>query len=154
MDYLAELVKLYPIDSIEDGLSEHDWKGWQLLTKKLNHIQLVGDDIFVTNPKILHRGINEGIANSILVKLNQIGTLTETLTTILLAQTHSYTPIISHRSGETDDTFISDVAVATSAPQIKTGSASRTDRVAKYNRLLAIEHGLGTTAAYAHTKIL
>jgi enolase len=154
IDYLATLVKNYPIDCIEDGLSEHDWKGWELLTKKLNHIQLIGDDIFVTNPKILQKGINKNVANAILIKLNQIGTLSETLTTILLAQTNKYTPVISHRSGETDDTFISDVAVATSSPQIKTGSASRIDRVAKYNRLLAIEHGLGSTAAYAHTRIL
>ncbi len=149
VDYLANLCKQYPIDSIEDGLSEHDWKGWKLLTDKLGGtIQLVGDDIFVTNPKFLNKGISMGVANAILIKLNQIGTLTETLETIRLAQTRGYATIISHRSGETEDSFIADVSVAVNAGQIKTGSLSRTDRVVKYNRLLSIETGLGSTGTY------
>lgn len=148
-DYLAELVNKYPIDSIEDPLSEHDWKGWKYLTEKLgDKIQIVGDDIFVTNPKFLRKGIDQRIANAILIKLNQIGTLTETLETIRIAQTHGYKTIISHRSGETEDSVIADVAVATGAGQIKTGSLSRMDRIAKYNRLLNIEAGLGPTGVY------
>lgn len=147
--YLNELCQRYPIDSIEDGLGENDWDGWKELTKQLgNRVQLVGDDIFVTNPKFLSRAIKEGIANAILIKLNQIGTVTETLETIRLAQTNGYATIISHRSGETEDTAIADVAVATNAGQIKAGSLSRTDRVAKYNRLLNIEDSLAETACY------
>lgn len=147
--YLAELCRKYPIDSIEDGLSEHDWQGWPRLNATLgSRIQIVGDDIFVTNIKFLRRGIAEKCANSILIKLNQIGTVTETLEAIQFAHIHGYTAIISHRSGETDDTFIADLAVAASTGQIKTGSLSRIDRIAKYNRLLAIEAELGTTAYY------
>lgn len=153
IDYLAKLAGAYPIDSIEDGLAEDDWEGWVKLTKVLgNKIQIVGDDIFVTNPKILTRGIDEGVANSILIKLNQIGTVTETLEAIRIAQTNGYSTIISHRSGETEDTAIADLAVATNAGQIKTGSVSRTDRIAKYNRLLAIEDGLGSTGRYLYSK--
>lgn len=137
--YLKELCRQFPIDSIEDGLSESDWDGWALLTKELNKIQLVGDDLFVTNPKFLQQGIEKHVANSILIKLNQIGTLTETLDTIDLAKNNNYTTVISHRSGETEDAFIADLAVATNSGQIKTGSLSRSDRVAKYNRLLRIE---------------
>lgn len=149
VDYLAELCVKYPIDSIEDGLDEGDWAGWKLLSDKLNKkIQIVGDDLFVTNPKFLLKGISQGIANSILVKVNQIGTLTETLETIRLAQTHGYTAVISHRSGETEDSFIADIAVGTNAGQIKTGSLSRTDRVAKYNRLLNIEEGMAGFGRY------
>ena len=149
MAYLKELVSKYPIDSIEDGLAEEDWEGWQLLTNELGHkIQIVGDDIFVTNPTFLQKGIQEKSANAILIKLNQIGTVTETLETIHLAQTNSFNTIISHRSGETEDSFIADLAVATNSGQIKTGSLSRTDRVAKYNRLLSIEAGLGPCAHY------
>lgn len=147
--YLKKLVENYPIDSIEDALDENDWAGWRILTQKLGNIQIVGDDLFVTNPKFLMRGIKEGIANAILVKLNQIGTLTETLETVRIAQTHGYRTIISHRSGETEDSMIADVSVATNAGQIKTGSLSRSDRIAKYNRLLNIEAGLGETARYA-----
>lgn len=150
IDYLEKLVSKYPIDSIEDGLSEHDWNGWKLLTEKLgSRVQLVGDDLFVTNPRFLRRGFDMHIGNSILIKLNQIGTLTETLQTIKLAQTHGYTAVVSHRSGETEDSFIADLAVGASTGQIKTGSLSRTDRVAKYNRLLAIEAGLGDVAHFA-----
>jgi len=153
----AEMVKLYadwisryPLYSIEDGLAEDDWDGWQLLTKELgSKVQLVGDDLFVTNPKRLQRGIDSNTCNSILIKLNQIGTVTETLRTIELAKTHGYTNVISHRSGETEDAFIADLAVATNAGQIKTGSASRTDRIAKYNELLRIEEILGEQSAYA-----
>lgn len=148
-DYLAELCSRYPIDSIEDGLDENDWKGWAYLTEKLGKtVQVVGDDLFVTNTKFLKRGISEKVGNSILIKLNQIGTLTETLETVRLAQTHGYTTVISHRSGETEDSVIADVAVATNAGQIKTGSLSRTDRIAKYNRLLSIEAGLGGNALF------
>lgn len=130
-------------------MAEDDWEGWRLLTQRLgNKIQLVGDDIFVTNPKILKRGIDQGIANSILIKLNQIGTLTETLEAIEMAKRAGYTPVISHRSGETEDSTIADVAVATNAGQIKTGSASRTDRIAKYNQLLRIEEELGEAALF------
>jgi len=149
VDYLTELVDKYPIDSIEDGLDENDWEGWQLLTKKLNdRIQIVGDDLFVTNTKFLQKGIDLEAANSILIKLNQIGTLSETLSTIALAKNHGYTTVISHRSGETADSIIADVAVATNAGQIKTGSLSRTDRIAKYNRLLHIEKELGESGKY------
>jgi enolase len=150
--YLESLCRNYPIDSIEDGLDQNDWEGWRYFTEKLgDKIQIVGDDLFVTNPKFLKQGIEKKIANSILVKFNQIGTLTETLETIRLAQTHGYSTVISHRSGETEDSFISDVCVATNAGQIKAGSLSRTDRVAKYNRLLNIEAGLGQTAVYCDT---
>jgi enolase len=139
-DYLAELVGRYPIISIEDGLDEGDWDGWAYLTQQLgDKCQLVGDDLFVTNPKILNQGIDAGVANSILIKVNQIGTLTETLEAIAMAKAAGYTTVISHRSGETEDTTIADLAVATAAGQIKTGSLSRSDRVAKYNRLLRIE---------------
>lgn len=147
--YYTDLCNRYPIDSIEDGLDENDWAGWKILTAQLgSRIQLVGDDIFVTNPKFLKRGISEGIGNSILIKLNQIGTLTETLDTIRIAQSHGYTTVISHRSGETEDAFIADLSVATNAGQIKTGSLSRTDRIAKYNRLLEIEDELGDSGIY------
>lgn len=152
--YLEELVEKYPIDSIEDGLDENDWQGWQYLTSKLkNKIQIVGDDLFVTNPKFLQKGFDMNVANSILIKLNQIGTLTETLETIRLAQTHAYTTVVSHRSGETEDSFIADVCVAANTGQIKTGSLSRMDRIAKYNRLLNIEAGLGQTARYQDSNI-
>ncbi|MBT7264282.1 MAG: phosphopyruvate hydratase [Waddliaceae bacterium] len=147
--HLKVLAEKYPIDSIEDGLDENDWEGWAHMTKELgNKIQIVGDDIFVTNPQFLQRGIGEGVANSILIKLNQIGTLTETLETIRLAHANEYTTVISHRSGETEDAIIADLAVATSAGQIKTGSLSRSDRIAKYNRLLVIEKELGERAIY------
>ncbi len=150
VDYLANWVDQYPILSIEDGLDESDWGGWKILSDRLNDsIQLVGDDLFVTNPKILQRGIDEGIANSVLVKVNQIGTLTETLETIRMAHAANYTTVTSHRSGETEDTTIADLAVATGAKQIKTGSLSRSDRVAKYNQLLRIEEALGSRAVYA-----
>jgi len=142
-------VDQYPIISIEDGLAESDWAGWAALTRELGgRVQLVGDDLFVTNTEYLARGIREKVANSILIKVNQIGTLTETLDTIEMAKTHGYTCVISHRSGETEDTFIADLAVATNAGQIKTGSASRTDRVAKYNQLLRIEEELGSSARF------
>lgn len=147
--YLKGLASKYPIDSIEDGLAEHDWDGWKHLTKELGQkIQIVGDDLFVTNPKFLRKGIEEKSANSILIKLNQIGTVTETLETIQIAQSNAFSTIISHRSGETEDSFIADLSVATNAGQIKTGSLSRTDRIAKYNRLLSIEAGLGNCAVY------
>ena len=150
VDYLASWVDKYPIISIEDGMSEHDWDGWELLTNKLGKsIQLVGDDIFVTNAKILQEGIKRGIANSILIKVNQIGTLTETFSAIEMAKCAGYTAVISHRSGETEDTTIADIAVATNALQIKTGSMSRSDRLAKYNQLLRIEEDLGDSASYA-----
>jgi enolase len=139
----------YPIVSLEDGLAEDDWAGWKILTDKLgSRIQLVGDDIFVTNLKRLQRGIDEGVANSILIKLNQVGTVTETLEAIDLGRRYGYTSVISHRSGETEDTFIADLAVATGVGQIKTGSASRTDRISKYNQLLRIEEELGSGAVY------
>jgi len=139
-DYLAGLVRKYPIISIEDGMDESDWDGWSQLTKAIgNEVQLVGDDLFVTNPKILRKGIDEKVANSILIKFNQIGTLSETLEAIQMAKAAGYTAVISHRSGETEDTTIADLAVATAAGQIKTGSLCRSDRVAKYNRLLRIE---------------
>ncbi len=149
VDYLADWVDKYPIISIEDGLDEGDWDGWKLLTEKLGKkVQLVGDDLFVTNSKILKEGIDKGIANSILIKVNQIGTLTETLEAIQMAQDAGYTAVVSHRSGETEDTTIADLAVATAAGQIKTGSLSRSDRIAKYNRLLRIEEALGKKAVY------
>jgi enolase len=152
VDYLAELSGKYPIVSIEDGLHEEDWENWKLLTQKLgSNVQLVGDDLFVTNPIRLRKGIEEGAANSILIKLNQIGSLTETLETIDLATRKGYRSVISHRSGETEDTTIADLAVATRAGQIKTGSLCRSERVAKYNRLLRIEDELGDRAVYAAT---
>ncbi len=148
--YYESLVNVYPIISIEDGLSEQDWDGWALMTEHLDDdCQLVGDDIFVTNPEIFMRGIESGIANSILIKLNQIGTLTETLDAIHLAKQNGYSTVISHRSGETEDTFIADLAVGMNAGQIKTGSMSRTDRVAKYNQLIRIEEELGESALFA-----
>lgn len=141
--YYVQLVNKYPIVSIEDGLAEDDWDGWKELTRVLGEkIQLVGDDIFVTNPEIFKKGIKEGIANSILIKLNQIGTISETLQTMAMARKAGYTTVISHRSGETEDTFIADFSVGTSAGQIKTGSLSRSERVAKYNQLLRIEESL------------
>jgi enolase len=153
VEYFEALCNKYPIDSIEDGCDQNDWIGWKLLTEKLGHkIQIVGDDVFVTNPKFLRRGIEQHVGNAILVKLNQIGTLTETLETIRIAQNHSYGAVISHRSGETEDCFIADLAVAVNAGQIKTGSLSRMDRISKYNRLLAIEDGLGKTASYMGKK--
>lgn len=149
IELYAELISAYKIVSIEDPLAENDWEGWKKLTETLgNKVQLVGDDLFTTNPKILQKGIEEGVANSILIKLNQIGSLTETLDAIELAKVNSYTNIISHRSGESEDTFIADLAVATNAGQIKTGSASRTDRTAKYNQLLRIEEELGDYAIF------
>jgi enolase len=149
IEFYADLVDRYPIVSIEDGMAENDWAGWQLLTERLGgRIQLVGDDLFVTNTKILKEGIQKGIANSILIKVNQIGTLTETLDAIEMAKRAGYTCIISHRSGETEDTTIADLAVATNAGQIKTGSLSRTDRVCKYNQLLRIEDELGEVAEF------
>jgi enolase len=154
VEFWADWVRQYPaIISLEDGMSEEDWDGWQALTAALGgKIQLVGDDIFVTNPAIFQRGIERGIANSILIKLNQIGTVTETLETMHLAATANYTSVVSHRSGETEDPFIADLVVATNAGQIKTGSASRTDRIAKYNQLLRIEEQLGGAAQFAGRK--
>ncbi len=150
VDYLADWADRYPIVSIEDGLDESDWDGWKVLAKRLaSDIQLVGDDLLVTNPKIVARGIEEGIANSVLVKVNQIGTLSETLETVRMAHAAGWTTVMSHRSGETEDTTIADLAVATTAKQIKTGSLSRSDRVAKYNRLMRIEAELGSRAVYA-----
>ncbi len=147
--YWESWVRQYPIISLEDGLDENDWAGWKILTDKIgSKVQLVGDDLFVTNSKILQRGIEEGVANAILVKVNQIGTVSETLESIELARRNGYAAIISHRSGETEDTFIADLAVGTGAGQIKTGSASRTDRIAKYNQLLRIEEELGQTAEF------
>ena len=153
IDFLAELVEKYPIVSIEDGLAEEDWENWKKLTDRLgNKIQLVGDDLFVTNIKRLQKGLDNKTANSILIKLNQIGTLTETLDAIELAKKNGYTAVVSHRSGETEDTTLADVAVATNAGQIKTGAPCRTDRVAKYNRLLNIESDLADVAVYAGRK--
>lgn len=153
VEYLAELVRDYPIISIEDGLAQDDWLGWQNLTEKLgNKCQLVGDDLFVTNTCRLKEGIEKGVANSILIKPNQIGTLTETMNAILMARENGYTAIISHRSGETEDSFIADLAVATNSGLIKTGSLSRTDRMAKYNQLLRIEEELGDSAQYLGIK--
>ena len=152
--YWTKWVEKYPIVSLEDGMAEDDWSGWKLLTQCVGtrtsekKIQLVGDDLFVTNTERLSRGINEGIANSILIKLNQIGSVSETIDAIELARKAGYNSVISHRSGETEDTFIADLAVATAAGQIKTGSASRTDRIAKYNQLLRIEEELGSAARF------
>ena len=153
VDYYADLCSKYPIVSIEDGLSEDDWDGWKILTEKLgNKVQLVGDDLFVTNTKKLSAGIEQGVGNSILIKVNQIGTLTETFEAIEMAKRAGYTAVISHRSGESEDATIADIAVATNAGQIKTGAPSRTDRVAKYNQLLRIEDQLGSTAEYLGLK--
>lgn len=153
VDFYAHLVNNYPIISIEDATAEDDWEGWKILTEKLGKkVQLVGDDLFVTNVKRLQMGLDKGVANSILIKVNQIGSLTETLDSIELAKTHNYTSVVSHRSGETEDTTISDIVVATNAGQIKTGSASRSDRIAKYNQLLRIEEELGNRAVYLGKK--
>ncbi|MCS6796019.1 MAG: phosphopyruvate hydratase [Raineya sp.] len=153
VDYWVEWVKKYPIRSIEDGMAENDWQGWKMLTEKLgNKVQLVGDDLFVTNVEFLQRGISEGVANAILVKVNQIGTLTETINAVNLAHRNRYKSIMSHRSGETEDATIADLAVALNTGQIKTGSASRSDRMAKYNQLLRIEELLGETAYYPASK--
>ena len=155
IDYIKDLINSFPIYSIEDGMSEDDWEGWKNLTSEIGKsIQLVGDDIFVTNFQRLKKGIELNVANSILVKVNQIGTLSETLSAINLAKQNNYSCIISHRSGETEDTTISDLVVATSSGQIKTGSVSRTDRTAKYNQLLRIEEELGDEAKYAGRSIL
>ena len=152
--YLEELCNKYPIASIEDGLDENDWEGWQKLTKALgSKIQLVGDDLFVTNTKFLEKGIKMGVANAILIKVNQIGSLTETLEAIEMAHRHGYNTVTSHRSGETEDTTIADIAVATNSGQIKTGSMSRTDSMAKYNQLIRIEEELGPVAKYGYTKL-
>ena len=154
-DYLAELCDAYPIISIEDGMAEDDWEGWKLLTDKVgDRVQLVGDDLFVTNSVRLREGIEKGVANSILVKVNQIGTLTETLDAVSVAQRAGYTAVMSHRSGETEDATIADLAVATNCGQIKTGSLARSDRLAKYNQLLRIEEELGDQAVYAGRSIL
>jgi len=154
VDFWANWVKNYPIISIEDGMAEDDWAGWKLLTDRLgSRIQLVGDDLFVTNVKRLQKGIDEKVANALLVKVNQIGTLTETINAVSLAQHNSYNTIMSHRSGETEDTTIADLAVALNCGQIKTGSASRTDRIAKYNQLLRIEEILGDSAVFPKGKI-
>jgi len=153
--YWAKWARDYPIVSLEDGLAEDDWEGWEFLTKELGgKIQLVGDDLFVTNTERLQQGIERNVANSILIKVNQIGTVSETLDAIDLARRNGYTSVISHRSGETEDTFIADLAVATGAGQIKTGSASRTDRVAKYNQLLRVEEELGESAQFLGLKAL
>lgn len=155
VDYYANLCEKFPIFSIEDGVAEDDWEGWKILTDKLgNKIQLVGDDLFVTNPARLAMGIEKGVANSILVKVNQIGTLTESLAAIEMAHKHGYTAVVSHRSGETEDSTIADIVVATNAGQIKTGSLSRSDRIAKYNQLIRIEEELGDVATYAGKSIL
>lgn len=152
-EYLASLSEKYPIISIEDGMDENDWEGWKLLTEKIgDRVQLVGDDLFVTNVERLSRGIHEGVANSILIKVNQIGTLTETISAVNMAKNAGYTSVMSHRSGETEDTTIADLAVGLGTGQIKTGSASRSDRMAKYNQLLRIEEDLGSTAFYPQDK--
>ena len=154
VDCLEKLINEYPIDSIEDGMSENDWAGWKKLTDRIgNHCQLVGDDLFVTNVEFLSRGIKEGCGNSILIKVNQIGSLTETLNAIEMAHRHGYTTVTSHRSGETEDATIADIAVATNSGQIKTGSLSRSDRMAKYNQLLRIEEELGDRAVYGYKRI-
>lgn len=154
IDYLEELIGKYPIDSIEDGMSENDWEGWKKLTERIgDRCQLVGDDLFVTNVDFLAKGIKEGCANSILIKVNQIGSLTETLNAIEMAHRNGYTTVTSHRSGETEDTTIADIAVATNSGQIKTGSLSRTDRMAKYNQLLRIEEELGERAVYGYKRL-
>jgi enolase len=148
-DYLADLVGKYPIISIEDGMAEDDWEGWKVLTRRLGKkVQLVGDDLFVTNTRFIRQGIEQGVANSVLIKINQIGTLTETFAAIEMAKRSCYTSVVSHRSGETEDTTIADIAVASNALQIKTGSLCRSDRLAKYNQLLRIEEDLGDTASY------
>ena len=150
VDFLADWAAQYPIITIEDGLAENDWAGWKLLTDRIGKkVQLVGDDLFVTNPKIFQEGIDSGTANAILIKVNQIGTLSETLEAIAMADRAGYAAVVSHRSGETEDTTIADIAVATTATQIKTGSLCRSDRVAKYNQLLRIEEALGAGARYA-----
>ncbi|MDR1004225.1 MAG: phosphopyruvate hydratase [Prevotellaceae bacterium] len=155
INFLEELINAYPIDSIEDGMSENDWLGWRELTKRIGHrCQLVGDDLFVTNVDFLSKGIHEGCANSILIKVNQIGSLTETLNAIEMAHRHGYTTVTSHRSGETEDATIADIAVATNSGQIKTGSLSRSDRMAKYNQLLRIEEELGARAVYGYKRIV
>ena len=152
IDWIVSLTEKYPLISIEDGLAEEDWDSWKKLTDKIgSKVQLVGDDLFVTNTKRLQKGLDNKVANSILIKLNQIGTLTETLDAIELAKKHGYTAVVSHRSGETEDTTLADVVVATNAGQIKTGAPCRTDRVAKYNRLLNIENDLGKTSVYLGT---
>ena len=154
VDYLEHLIDKYPIDSIEDGMSENDWEGWKKLTDRIgSRCQLVGDDLFVTNVDFLSKGIAQGCANSILIKVNQIGSLSETLDAIEMAHRHGYTTVTSHRSGETEDTTIADIAVATNSGQIKTGSLSRSDRMAKYNRLLKIEEELGDTAVYGYRRV-
>ena len=154
IDYLERLVKKYPIVSIEDGLSENDWSGWKRLSQRIgDKVQIVGDDVFVTNTDILEKGIQDGVCNSILIKVNQIGTLTETLNAVEMAKRAGYTAVISHRSGETEDTTIADIAVAVNAGQIKTGSLCRTDRVAKYNQLLRIEEMLGETGVFNGRKV-
>lgn len=154
VDYLEKLINEYPIDSIEDGMSENDWEGWKKLTDRIgSRCQLVGDDLFVTNVEFLSRGIQEGCANSILIKVNQIGSLTETLNAIEMAHRHGYTTVTSHRSGETEDATIADIAVATNSGQIKTGSLSRSDRMAKYNQLLRIEEELGERAVYGYKRL-
>ena len=153
--YLADLVARYPIFSIEDGMAEDDWDGWKTLTTRIgDKCQLVGDDLFVTNPKRLAQGIERGIANSLLVKVNQIGTLTETLEAVSMAQRAAYTAVMSHRSGETEDATIADLAVATNCGQIKTGSLARSDRLAKYNQLIRIEEELGDAARYAGRDVI
>lgn len=154
MDYLEKLIDAYPIDSIEDGMNENDWDGWKKLTDRIgDRCQLVGDDLFVTNVDFLSKGIQEGCANSILIKVNQIGSLTETLNAIEMAHRHGYTTVTSHRSGETEDATIADIAVATNSGQIKTGSLSRSDRMAKYNQLLRIEEELGERAVYGYNRL-
>ncbi len=154
VEFYSQLAEKYPIVSIEDGLAENDWDGWKLLTQKIGKkIQLVGDDIFVTNPKIFKKGIEQGIGNAILIKLNQIGTLTETVETVKMAYANKYNAVISHRSGETENTFIADLSVALNTGQIKTGSTSRTDRICKYNQLLRIEEELGTKATFLGSKV-
>lgn len=154
IDYLEKLINTYPIDSIEDGMSENDWAGWKKLTERIgDSCQLVGDDLFVTNVEFLSKGIQEGCANSILIKVNQIGSLTETLNAIEMAHRHGYTTVTSHRSGETEDATIADIAVATNSGQIKTGSLSRSDRMAKYNQLLRIEEELGERAVYGYKRL-
>jgi enolase len=153
--FLSSLVADYPIISIEDGMAEDDWDGWKMLTQEIgDQCQLVGDDLFVTNTKRINRGIIEGAANSLLVKVNQIGTLTETIEAVNLAQKNDFTCVMSHRSGETEDSTIADLAVATNCGQIKTGSLARSDRLAKYNQLIRIEESLGSKAKYAGTAIL
>ena len=154
VDYLEKLINYYPLDSIEDGMNENDWEGWKKLTDRIgNRCQLVGDDLFVTNVDFLSKGIQEGCANSILIKVNQIGSLTETLNAIEMAHRHGYTTVTSHRSGETEDATIADIAVATNSGQIKTGSLSRSDRMAKYNQLLRIEEELGNKAVYGYKRL-